>query len=255
MNHPALRYFGGKWRLAPWIIRHFPEHTTYVEPFGGGASVLLRKPPAPVEIYNDLSGTVVNFFRVLREHPAELIKQLELTPFAVDEYNACKEQVGDDVERARRFFVWSWGGHVGTQGDGRNRGWRRTPDRNVARQMRDAARALEDVAKRFANVAIDAVDWRTCLNAYDRDTALFYVDPPYLPQSRRGRSPSDGYGKYEMRPEEHQQLLAGLKAVKGSVVLSGYGSDLYDQELSEWKRHEHKTSRFTEVLWIKRRSS
>lgn len=63
---PAIRYHGSKFRLAPWIVGFFPEHVTYVEPFGGGAGILLRKPVVNTEIYNDLDSDVVNFFSVLR---------------------------------------------------------------------------------------------------------------------------------------------------------------------------------------------
>jgi hypothetical protein len=79
---PALRYHGGKWLLAPWIIEHFPDHKIYVEPYGGGASVLLRKPRSYSEVYNELDGDVVNVFRCLRDHGPELRRRLTLTPFA-----------------------------------------------------------------------------------------------------------------------------------------------------------------------------
>ena len=83
-TRPALRYHGGKWRLAPWIISHFPAHRTYVEPFGGGASVLMRKPRSYAEVYNDTNAEVVNVFRVLRDPDAakELERRIRLTPFA-----------------------------------------------------------------------------------------------------------------------------------------------------------------------------
>ena len=83
---PLLRYHGGKWLLAPWIISHFPAHRVYVEPFGGAASVLIRKERSYAEVYNDLDSEVVNLFRVLRAQPDDLVHAIELTPFARDEF-------------------------------------------------------------------------------------------------------------------------------------------------------------------------
>lgn len=107
-TRPALRYFGGKWRLAPWIISHFPEHTCYVEPFAGGASVLLRKPESKVEVLNDLDGEVVNFWRVLREQTEAFIRAVELTPFSREEASLAYQVADDPLERARRLFIRSW---------------------------------------------------------------------------------------------------------------------------------------------------
>ena len=58
VKHPALKYFGSKWRIAPWIIKNLPQHRLYCEPFGGAAAVLLRKPPSEKEVYNDLDGNL-----------------------------------------------------------------------------------------------------------------------------------------------------------------------------------------------------
>src|SRR5262245_58814798 len=106
-RRPVLRYHGGKWRLAPWIIEHFPEHRIYVEPYGGGASVLLRKSRAFAEVYNDLDGDVVNVFRVLRDRAsaAALIRAIELTPWARDEFRLSYRPASDPVERARRTIA------------------------------------------------------------------------------------------------------------------------------------------------------
>ena len=116
IKHPPLRYHGSKWRLAPWIISQFPAHRTYCEPFAGGAGVLLRKMPSEVEIYNDLDGRVVNFFRVARDHPAELMVQLLLTPYARAEAVACREPSANPVEDARRSCTASWQLFGGGQG-------------------------------------------------------------------------------------------------------------------------------------------
>lgn len=105
VKNPALRYYGGKFRLGSWIARHLPDHVAYVEPFGGAAGVLLRKDPSELEVYNDIDGSVVNFFKVLRERPQELIRQLKRTPFARAEFDLSFKPSPDPLEEARRFFV------------------------------------------------------------------------------------------------------------------------------------------------------
>lgn len=112
-TRPVLRYHGGKWKLAPWIISHFPPHRTYVEPFGGGGSVLMRKPRAYAEIYNDRWRAVVDVFRSVRDPSlaAELERRLRLTPFARDEFRGAYIADDDDlVERARKAIVRSFMG-------------------------------------------------------------------------------------------------------------------------------------------------
>src|SRR6266576_1049473 len=102
VERPILRYHGGKFVLAPWIISHFPEHRVYVEPYGGAASVLLRKERSYAEVYNDLDSEIVNLFRVARDNGKELIRVLALTPFAREEYQAAWEATDDPLEQARR---------------------------------------------------------------------------------------------------------------------------------------------------------
>jgi hypothetical protein len=129
-TRPVLRWHGGKWNLAPWIISHFSAHKVYVEPFGGAGSVLMRKRRAYAEIWNDLDGHVVNLFQVLRSHRAgELVEQLRLTPFARDEFDLAYQPYEDPVERARRLVVRSFMGH-GSNSHSRVTGFRSNSSRS-----------------------------------------------------------------------------------------------------------------------------
>src|SRR5262249_17923182 len=68
-----IPYIGGKNKIAKAIIKFFPKHQTYVEPFAGGAQVFFHKEPSKVEVLNDLYGEVVNFFRVCQQHHDEFL--------------------------------------------------------------------------------------------------------------------------------------------------------------------------------------
>ncbi|GHU29428.1 hypothetical protein AGMMS50256_14300 [Betaproteobacteria bacterium] len=98
----AIRYFGGKWAIAPWVIEHMPDHETYVEPFGGGASILLCKPPAKLEIYNDLDSEIVGLFRVLQsgDQCRQLMRMLKRTPWSREQYREAFQPSADTIVRA-----------------------------------------------------------------------------------------------------------------------------------------------------------
>src|SRR3954468_785325 len=101
-------WYGGKSRLAPAIVKLLPAHRTYVEAFGGAAAVLCAKPRAVLEVYNDIDGGLVTFFRVLRDRPDELARALRETPYSREEFARCWAtwaSIEDDLERARRWYV------------------------------------------------------------------------------------------------------------------------------------------------------
>ncbi|MFV0336518.1 MAG: DNA adenine methylase, partial [Tropicimonas sp.] len=106
-----VRYHGGKVRIAEKIIGLFPSHESYIEPFGGGGAVLLAKPRARLEVYNDLDGDMVALFRTLRDEPQKLAEAVALTPFAREEHEIAYQKPETDVERARRVLVRSHFGH------------------------------------------------------------------------------------------------------------------------------------------------
>lgn len=254
-TRPALRWHGGKWLLAPWIIQHLPPHRVYVEPFGGAASVLIRKPRSYAEVYNDLDGEVVNLFRVVRDPAtsAKLIAAVSLTPFARDEQVAAYEASHDPVERARRLIVRSFMG-FGSNGTHRATGFRANSNRSGTTPSRDWANypeGLRAVVERFGGVVIENRDAREVMAAHDCTEALHYVDPPYLAETRdRGSDYA-----HEMSDAEHAELLDFLRGLKGKVVLSGYPNALYDKALTGWHRIERAAladgaRARTEVLWL-----
>ncbi|MCP4745674.1 MAG: DNA adenine methylase [Desulfobacteraceae bacterium] len=113
IRRPALRYHGGKWRLASWIISQFPEHRCYVEPYGGAASVLLKKPKSFFEVYNDLDQNLVNLFEVVRNTDTrkQLIHELEKTPFARKEFETAYLHTDDPIHTEEPFISMPNGRH------------------------------------------------------------------------------------------------------------------------------------------------
>src|SRR3990172_7190485 len=165
-TRPALRYFGGKWQLAPWIISHFPAHRIYVEPFGGAASVLMRKPRSYGEIYNDIDSAVVNVFRVLRDPQtaAELERLLRLTPFARDEFMRAREHAEDPIEDARRTIVLSFMAYSSDGiNTGHHTGFRPDLKRSGSTPAHDWVNYHDQIARftvRLQGVVIENRDWR-----------------------------------------------------------------------------------------------
>lgn len=254
VSRPVLRWHGGKWILAPWIISHFPDHRCYVEPFGGAASVLLRKSRSYAEIYNDLDDEVVNLFNVLRSDQAErLTDLLRLTPFAADEFFSAYEIDGDPVERARRTIVRSFMG-FGSNGVHKKTGFRSNSNRSGTTPARDWVNypeCLGATVERLRGVVILNRDAMDVMKSHDAPSTLHYVDPPYVPRSRdRGFDYA-----HEMTDKQHWELLDFLKGLKGNVVLSGYPDDRYDKILSGWRRVCRRSladgaRERTEVLWM-----
>lgn len=260
ISRPVLRWHGGKWLLAPWIIQHFPAHRVYLEPFGGAASVLLRKPRAYAEIYNDLDAEVVSLFRVLRgPEAARLEHALRLTPFSRVEFQDAYSPTEDPVERARRMIVRSFMG-FGTVGVyGRSTGFRADSNRNgttPAADWRNYPDALPAIVERLRGVVIESRDAVDVMTAFDGVETLHYVDPPYV-HSTRG--PASGGVKHTYRHEmddaAHLRLLEMLRDLAGFVVLSGYPHAAYDDALAGWTRIDREAradgARLrTECLWI-----
>ena len=255
---PVLRYHGAKWKIAPWIIRHFPPHTTYVEVFGGSAGVLLRKRLSPIEVYNDLDGEVVNFFRMLRERPEALARAVELTPYARAELETAREPADDPLEAARRFAVRSWmsiGGPTTQWRSGFR--YRRDDKSQMWVQWNRLPAAIVATARRLKTITIENADWQTILRRYDAPETLFYCDPPYLGETRSKWGKFRAAYKHEFTDADHEALAEALQGIQGMVVISGYPSPLYAElyEARGWARRCMNTinqngSQARECLWL-----
>jgi DNA adenine methylase len=280
-TRPALRWHGGKWKLAPWILGFFPPHRIYVEPFGGAASILMRKERVYAEVYNDLDDVVVNLFRVLRDDgkAARLVEALRLTPFSRGEFNEALEAAEDDVERARHLIVRSFMGfgsnaHSSSPvadktafktftrpDDYRSTGFRANSNRSGTTPAHDWANypdCLPAIVERLRGVIVEHRPAIDVMRQHDGPATLHYVDPPYLPETR---SPANKYDlkhrmyRHELTPDDHLELLAFLRGLTGMVILSGYPHAMYDDALPEWRRVEREAladgaRKRTEVLWI-----
>ena len=240
VRRPPMRYHGGKWLLAPWIIGHFPRHRIYVEPYGGGASVLMRKPRSYGEVYNDVWGDVVNVFRVLRDMPGELERLLHLTPFSRDEFELTSEPADNPIEKARRTIFRSLAGFASAAVNGKYAtGFRAYSNRSgttpAAQGWMNYPQHVKVFTERLRGVVIENRDAWEVMQQHDGLETLHYVDPPYMHETRNMRRGNAAY-EHEIGSEDHEALLTNLQHLSGMVVLSGYRTDLYDDMLATWAR-------------------
>jgi DNA adenine methylase len=256
---PAFRYCGGKFTIASWIAGFLPEHKMYVEPFGGAASVLLRKPPAVYEIYNDINEEIVNYFRVIRDQDLSnaLISRLRLTPYSRLEYHkACKGEAIDQVDRALLFAIrqnMSFNGQIFAQ-KGSFRTECKPRGKSIVQSYYDWVNQLDQITQRFKHVIIENRDIFWIIEKYDNPDCLFYCDPPYLNSVRIGMK--NLFKRHEFQEERHVELAKALRGLKGMAIISGRRCDLYDELYSGWRRFDKYTrglrckARQPESIWL-----
>lgn len=239
MRSPIV-WFGGKGRMRRHIVRLLPPHRHYVEPFGGGASVLLHKLPCGgVETYNDLDDGLTSLFRVLVddaliERFRDVVSRLPLARGMFREYRTTWKVPDDPVAKAVRWYfvarqsfggIWgnSWGTSVSHSTGGMSS--------QCARWL-NSIEGLPQVHHRMRRVQIEQADFRVILRRYQGPGYLAYCDPPYVMSTRRG-----GTYRCELTDQDHRDLVELLLAYEGAVVLSGYRSDLYlPLEDAGWQR-------------------
>lgn len=255
---PPFAYYGGKTRMAPDIIKLIPaDAKTYIEPFAGSLAVLLRKEPHKIEVVNDLDNRLVGFWRTLRDKPSELQHALTLTPYARAEFEnvlSVIDEPCDDVEFARRVFVILKQSRKrstsATPGKFRSVGGSRGPGREYATSVG----TLVDVAERLRHVVVENIDAGELIKRWDRADTVFYLDPPYVGETRTNRD----YTLENHSVEFHEELVQTILDAKARVILSGYDHPVYAR-LRDWNRVDMQkqtgstsasTRHATETLWM-----
>jgi DNA adenine methylase len=255
-----VTWFGSKSRLVKKIVSYFPEHNTYVDVFGGSGAMLLGKAPSKVEVYNDLNKKMVCLFNVLSDKckTQELIRRLELTPYAREAFNNAAstiDSVTDEIELAKLMMVVQRQSHGGLA-----KQWSYCVDAPAGgysasvRKFHTGIERLPEVHKRMRKVQVENLPFQDVLHLYDREETLFYLDPPYVPETR-----VNGNYEHEMTIDDHVQMVAQIRSIKGKCVLSGYAHSVYlPLENDGWRRvdietvantSKHRNSR-TECLWL-----
>jgi DNA adenine methylase len=219
LNSP-IKWIGGKSRLRKQIISLLPAHTCYVEPFAGAAWVLFGKSPSDVEILNDKEQELINFFRVVKEKPEELIASFDLELVSRAEFDRLADvdlSALTDVQRAHRFYyiiMAGWGGELHyprfqtsiTDGGHGNR---------LIGALKTLRQRLQPIHDRLRTVIIENLDWQECVDRYDRQGTVMYIDPPY-PGNKCNYS-------HNMREwDAHNLLFERLKKAKCKWILSSY---------------------------------
>lgn len=262
---PPISYFGGKAALADRIAALLPDHLHYVEPYGGSLSVLLAKPPARMETANDLDHQLQVFWKTLRDRPEDLARVCALTPHSRAENRLADERDGlDELELARRVWVKLSQGRDRTLRARASTGWKHYvypagSSIGMPAYLDAYVERMAAVAERLHMVSLECMPALDLVAKYGAEPdVLLFVDPPYLGSTRDARN---NY-RHEMRTEaEHRQLAEALHAARAAVVVSGYGSDLYDRQLYPgWDRvslaaftgNANGDRSRTEVLWSNR---
>jgi DNA adenine methylase len=259
MNKP-FRYYGGKGKLLPELLRLIPEHETYVEVFAGSATLLFNKSPSLLEVVNDLDSDIVNVFRILRDEKAfeTFIEKIALTPYSREEYEYSLEILDTlapgSVDRAYRWFILAsmcMSGMIKS-------GWSHNviPNGAYCKVWAKMPENLQKFHYRLRKVQIEHRDFRKLIPIYDRETTFMYLDPPYIPNTRVAK---DVYDK-EMTEAEHKELVDLIINSKSKFLLSGYDHPIYSLLVENgWNRNDfevscgvsvgRKRTKRTEIVW------
>lgn len=204
-----IAWVGGKKQLRKTISELIPKDINgYIEAFGGAGWVMFFKDKwANLEVYNDLDSRLVNLFKIVKYHPEELARELDLAVSSRDLFKEFKEHKGmTDIQRAARFLYLikrSFGSKASHFGTSRYGGGAAFTSHH---QILSRIQKLHD---RLDKVVIENLDFEKLFEIYDDKNNFFYCDPPY----RIG-------DQYIVGKMDYERLKRALKKLKGRFLLS-----------------------------------
>lgn len=238
-----IQWVGGKGNLRERILPLIPYDTLYVEPFGGAGTILFGREPSEIEIYNDIDGRLVNLFRELQDKDTfeKLKYRLDNTLYSLEEHKLAMQILADkdssSHDRAWAFFV---GQNQGFGGKPSDKSWGRRFTYNSAQGWFNRLSNLEWWHERMKNIAVENRDALVVLDYWNRDDAVIYCDPPYVPAVRK--SNSNNFYDSEPDADYHESLVDKFLNCKGSIVVSGYPNEIYKKlEDNGWERKDFDT--------------
>ena len=261
---PPCKYHGAKYYLCTRLNELMPPHNTFVETHGGMGSVTLNKEPAKVEVFNDIYGAVTNLFRGIRDDGRELQRRLTLTPYSELEFGYSNPAlILDPIEWARETYVnlrLSIGGRGTSFSYTLHRSRRGMAD-VVSGYLSAIDEELPKIIGRLRTVQIVCMDGMEVIKKWDSSETFFYVDPPYLQNTRSSKEVyRHEMGDGQKDTPAHILLAELLNQVQGKVMLSGYPSPIYDELFAGWRTVEfdmpnnaaggEKKARMCEKVWM-----
>ncbi|HHU87510.1 MAG TPA: DNA adenine methylase [Peptococcaceae bacterium] len=200
---PLIKWAGGKSRLIAQFLFLFPVKVNFlVEPFFGGGAVFFHLNPTGA-IISDKNEELMNFYRVVRDHPVELLADLQRHVNTEEYYYRVRSldpAQMTSLERASRFLYLNKYGYNGLWRVN-SKGIHNVPYGRYKNKKLVHEQDLFLVSARLKKTRILCGDFSLALE--ETEPGMFvYLDPPYHPLSETARFTSytsDSFGEEEQR--------------------------------------------------------
>lgn len=215
-----IPWVGGKKILRKEIVERFPSNNfdRYIEVFGGAGWVLFYKEnkTGQLEVFNDIDENLINLYRCIKYHAEAVQRELDWLLVSRKTFDSYKKLIAvdccTDIQRASMYL------YLIKMSFGAGRKSFVTSSKNID----NTKNLLIEIQKRLSSVIIENKSYESVIKVYDRENALFYLDPPYYK--------AESYYDIRFTKEDHIKLRDLLSEIKGKFILS-YNNDSYIKEL------------------------